>query len=82
MFFPKLLSGVSRFSMADINTTGTGQDPNMFWALKNDLKCVPGPGAEADYFNRSDKSGGVCGGQKFVADQMRNWQYADSASPV
>jgi hypothetical protein len=82
MFFPKLISGFSRMSIADISTTGTGKEPNMFWALKNDLKCTAGPGPDADYYARSDHPGGVCGGQKFVADQMRNWQYSDSASPV
>ena len=79
LFFPRLISGFTRMNMSSINTTGTGKEPNMFWALKNELKCVPGPGADADDFNRTDKSGGVCGSQKFVADQMRNWQYADSA---
>jgi hypothetical protein len=83
LFFPRLISGFTRMNMSDISTTGTGKDPNMFWALKNELKCVPGPGADADYYQRSDNPGGVCGGQKFVADQMRNWKYADSsASPV
>jgi hypothetical protein len=82
LFFPKLLAGVSRFKMADINTTGTGKEPNMFWALKNDLECVTGPGPQADYYARSDKPGGVCGGQQFVNDQMRKWQYSDSASQV
>lgn len=81
MFFPKLISGFQRINItSDINTTGTGKDPNMFWALKNDLKCVPGPGPDSDYYNRSDSSGGVCGGQKFVADQMRNWKYADDVT--
>jgi hypothetical protein len=83
LFFPKLLAGVSRFKMADINTTGTGKDPNMFWALKNDLDCVAGgAGPNADYYARSDKSGGVCGGQQFVNDQMRKWQYAEGANSL
>lgn len=83
LFFPKLLNGISRFRMAEINTVGTGRDPNMFWALKNDLECVAGgAGPQADYYARSDKPGGVCGGQKFVNEQMRKWQYADSAKMV
>jgi hypothetical protein len=79
LFFPRLISGFTRMNMSSINTTGTGVEPNMFWALKNDLNCTAGPGADADYYARSDNPGGVCGGQKFVADQMRNWQYSDSA---
>lgn len=79
LFFPSLLSGVSKFRMYDINTTGTGKDPNMFWALKNKLECTAGPGPNADYYSRSDNPGGVCDGQKFVSDQMRNWKYADSS---
>lgn len=82
IFFPKLFSGISRFRMMDINTTGTGQDPNMFWALKNELDCTTGPGPKADYYSRSDKPGGVCGGQQFVNDQMRKWQYAEGANSL
>jgi hypothetical protein len=72
MYFPSLVS-----KYAPLNITGTSQEPGDFFKLKNSLKCTPGPSADADYYSRTDTSGGVCGGQKFVNDQMRKFNIAD-----
>lgn len=74
LFFPSV---VSKYTGAPINITGTGAQPGDFFSLANNLGCVPGPSGTAAYFNRTDHTGGVCGDQQFVNDQMRKYNIVD-----
>jgi hypothetical protein len=49
------------------------QDPKDLFAINPDLKCVPGPSEDADYYTQGLNPGGLCGGSKLVADQMRDF---------
>lgn len=49
------------------------EGPKSIFDIKNDVKCVPGPGEDAAYYTQDMTPGGLCGDQKFVRDQMRDW---------
>ena len=76
LFFPRFVSGFSGFSLKpyayDIQE-GTGKEPGDFFKLPVDLKCTPGPSADADYYT-TETVGGVCGGGQFVNQQMKNYK--------
>lgn len=75
LFFPRLVSGFSGFSLKpySYDIKGTGKEPGDFFKLPVDMKCTPGPSSDADYYT-TEHSGGICGGGKFVNDQMKNYK--------
>jgi len=47
--------------------------PNSIFDIKNNLKCVPGPEADAAYYTQDLTPGGLCGDGSFVRNQMRDY---------
>lgn len=72
LFFPRLVSGFSLKPYA-YDIQGTGKEPGDFFKLPVDMKCTPGPSADADYYT-TETSGGICGGSQFVNQQMKNYK--------
>lgn len=56
------------------------QDPKDLFAINPDLKCVPGPSEDADYYTQGLNPGGLCGGSKMVHDQMRDFTITSGMS--
>jgi hypothetical protein len=48
-------------------------DPKELFDIQPSLDCVPGPSESADYYTQGLTPGGLCGGSKMVADQMRDF---------
>ncbi len=76
LFFPRLISGFSGVALQPyaLDIQGTGKEPSDFFNLPVDLKCTPGPSADADYYTKDLTPGGVCGGGQFVNQQMKNYK--------
>jgi hypothetical protein len=55
-------------------------DPKELFDIKPNLDCVPGPSESADYYTMGLTPGGLCGGSKMVADQMRDFTITDGIS--
>jgi hypothetical protein len=82
LFFPSLISKFHSTRSgprtgAPLTISGTGVEPSDFFSLTNTIECLPGPGPKADYYNRSDTLGGVCGGGQFVNDQIKRYKIVD-----
>ena len=75
LFFPRLVSGFGSMSLRpySYDITGTNKEPGDFFKLPVDMKCTPGPSADADYYT-TETSGGICGGGQFVNQQMKNYK--------
>lgn len=76
LYFPRLISGYnSSISLRpySYDIQGTGKAPGDFFNLPVDLRCTPGPSADADYYT-TERSGGMCGGGSFVNQQMKNYK--------
>jgi len=41
--------------------------------VKNNLNCVPGPGADSAYYTQDLTPGGLCGDMNFVKNQQRDF---------
>jgi urease alpha subunit len=41
--------------------------------VKNNLKCVPGPGGDSAYYTQDLTPGGLCGDMQFVKSQQRDF---------
>ena len=55
-------------------------DPKDLFAINPEIKCVPGPSEDADYYTVGLTPGGLCGGSKMVADQMRDYTITSGMS--
>lgn len=76
LFFPRVISGFSGLQLRPYSYDvqgGTGKEPGDFFKLPVDLKCTPGPSGDADYYT-TETTGGICGGGKFVNEQMKNYK--------
>lgn len=75
LFFPRLISGFGGVNLRpySYDIQGTGKAPGDFFNLPVDLKCTPGPSADADYYT-TERTGGICGGGNFVNQQMKNYK--------
>ena len=75
LFFPRFVSGFNGFQLKpySYDIKGTDKEPGDFFKLPVDMKCTPGPSANADYYT-TERSGGICGGGQFVNQQMKNYK--------
>jgi hypothetical protein len=55
-------------------------DPKELFDIQPSLDCVPGPSESADYYTQGLTPGGLCGGSKMVADQMRDYNITGGIS--
>lgn len=54
-------------------TPGKTVTPGSIFDIKNNLKCVPGPGADSAYYTQDLTPGGLCGDAEFVRSQQRDF---------
>lgn len=71
----KLWSRPSNFVLApaDLTTRGTRGGPASIFAIRPDLRCTPGPSAQAGYYTSGLTPGGLCGDMDFVHKQQRDY---------
>ncbi len=60
---------VRKSGYAPIVIQSQGEENSSIFDLKHDLSCVPGPQEGAASYTKSLTPGGLCGDQKWVADQ-------------
>jgi hypothetical protein len=60
---------VRKSGYAPIVIQSQGDENSSIFDLKHDLSCVPGPQEGAASYTKSLTPGGLCGDQKWVADQ-------------
>ena len=64
-----IVKRVQKSGYAPITIQSQGDENSSIFDLKNDLSCVPGPQEGAAAYTKSLTPGGLCGDQKWVAEQ-------------